>query len=218
MNIFLLSIHPDVAARLLADVHAVKMTLETLQMIWSALLMSLNPYVWPIAPYRIAHINHPSTKWVRYSTENYKWTLQLGYSICKIYQSRYNKVHKCMQHYEELLKLPEPIFRKSTLDSFDKTKLAFCEVPNCCSFFPLAISDEIFSSVAVWKNDVLNGVETYKNYYRYKEKSMKRKMLWNREPNTVDNVFEKNNVVTNEDYLQMCEEDTTPNKRIKTES
>ena len=190
MNIFLLSIHPHIAANLLADVHAVKMTLETLQMLWTALQLSFTPYIWPLEPYKLAHVNHPSTKWVRYSPENFSWTLQLGYNICKVFQQRYNKVHKCMKHYEALLSLPLPKFNTNEL-KFDKFKIATCGVPECCSFFPLAIAEEIFNQVAVWKNGMLHGTETYQNYYKHKEKTTKRKMRWNKTEDSVENVLKK---------------------------
>lgn len=43
---------------------------------------------------RKTHENHPCTKWVRESSENYLWLHNLATEVCKEYTHRYNKVHK----------------------------------------------------------------------------------------------------------------------------
>ena len=54
MNIFVLHPMPDIAARMQCDRHVVKMTLETAQMLSTA-INELGGQ----APYKSAHINHP---------------------------------------------------------------------------------------------------------------------------------------------------------------
>ena len=45
-------------------------------------------------PYKPAFSNHPCTKWVRESKENYIWLCNLAYYLCKQYSLRYGKQHK----------------------------------------------------------------------------------------------------------------------------
>ena len=47
--------------------------------------------------YRATHLNHPSSIWVRQSTENYMWLAELLVQLCNEYTYRYGKVHKCEQ-------------------------------------------------------------------------------------------------------------------------
>ena len=44
--------------------------------------------------YKHTHINHPCSKWVRESAENYKWLCELGVNLCIEYTHRYGKIHK----------------------------------------------------------------------------------------------------------------------------
>ena len=46
--------------------------------------------------YKATHINHPSSVWVRQSSENYMWLAQLLWDLSDEYTYRYGKVHKCM--------------------------------------------------------------------------------------------------------------------------
>lgn len=94
MNIFVLSRDVDKAARALADVHVVKMTLETTQLLCTAIR-----YLVPDMPednlYRETHSNHPCTIWARSSPANYMWLLRYGFALCEEYTLRYGRVHKC---------------------------------------------------------------------------------------------------------------------------
>jgi hypothetical protein len=46
-----------------------------------------------IYTYRSAHVNHPSTKWVRENSANYQWALTHLKEMLMEYSFRYNKVH-----------------------------------------------------------------------------------------------------------------------------
>lgn len=54
-----------------------------------------------------SHINHPSSKWVRTSTENYKWLFGLWSELLDEWRRRYghNKVHK-LEEYKQFLSNP----------------------------------------------------------------------------------------------------------------
>ena len=89
MNIFVLSRDPREAARMMNDRHVVKMVLESLQLLSTALHCHSLP-----APYRKTHVNHPCSLWVRERAGNYAWLYEHADALGKEYTIRYGKVHK----------------------------------------------------------------------------------------------------------------------------
>jgi hypothetical protein len=112
MNIFVLSLCPQNAARLHCDKHVVKMILETAQLLYTAHHVLGTPNL-PEGAYKKTHTNHPCAVWTRQSIENYKWLAELGWWLCKEYQFRYgeHKVHKTERHIvwlkENIPKIPD---------------------------------------------------------------------------------------------------------------
>ena len=119
MNLFILSKDPRAAAQSHADKHVVKMILEACQMLytahWTAAYPELcvkkravpAPAILSTAPKRVgsegrgylpAHINHPCTKWIRASLQNYLFACDLAIAIGDEYAFRYGKKHGCMEH------------------------------------------------------------------------------------------------------------------------
>lgn len=91
MNIFFLDKDPKIAARkILWRRHIVKMPIESAQMLSTACNLSLGKQD---LLYDISHKNHPCSKWVRLSSENYSWLIEHSLEICKIYTELYKKVH-----------------------------------------------------------------------------------------------------------------------------
>jgi len=120
MNIFYLDHNPTICVQYYNDKHVVKQILETAMMLCTAhrLLdgekINKNYKLFDSSLektlYKASWINHPCSKWIRESSENYLWTynlfLQLGYE----YTLRYKKVHKCIVVLGSLLKnLPKNI-------------------------------------------------------------------------------------------------------------
>ena len=108
MNIFVVDENPRLAAQQLCDKHVVKMILESAQMLCS-------PFGEGEAPYKRTHYNHPCTKWIRESVQNYEWLLTHAYELCEEYFLRYGKIHKsldtidwCDNHCQKL-NLPNEI-------------------------------------------------------------------------------------------------------------
>ena len=95
MNIFYLHSNPNIAPTYLYNKHCVKMILETAQMLCTAhhhyadLYNTDKSYI----PYKSAYFNHPSTKWARENTANYKWLYDYFVSINIEYNKRYGKIH-----------------------------------------------------------------------------------------------------------------------------
>ncbi len=126
MNIFLLSLCPQLAAQMHCDKHVVKMILETAQLLYSAHHV-VGTQNLPDDAYRMTHKNHPCSIWTRESVANYKWLAELGWWLCKEYQFRYgeSKVHKTERHIVWLRENPPAIpegpqtpFRQAMPDPF----------------------------------------------------------------------------------------------------
>ena len=111
MNIFFLSVSTINCAIYHCDKHCVKMILETCQLLYTCLWLTL-PDSLDKAPltklgtkgYKKTHQNHPCAIWVRESLENYKWLCKLGLCLCQEYSYRYGKVHSCEKHIKWLAK------------------------------------------------------------------------------------------------------------------
>jgi len=93
MNIFALHRDPKIAAQMHCDKHVVKMILETAQLLCVAHHV-LNPEGDYSELYKKTHVNHPSAKWVRENSANYKWAYQLFVELLNEYTYRYGKIHK----------------------------------------------------------------------------------------------------------------------------
>jgi hypothetical protein len=102
MNIFYINEDPIIAAKELADDHIRKMQIESAQMCCTAHWETGTE-----APYKRAHWNHPSTKWVRESIQHYNWLVEHGLEICNEFTKRYGKLHKT-QSVLEWLKQNKP--------------------------------------------------------------------------------------------------------------
>ena len=151
MNIFYINTDPVIAARELADDHIRKMQIESAQMCSTAHWASGSE-----APYKQAHLNHPSTKWVRESIHHYRWVIQHGLEVCNEFTKRYGKYHKT-QGVLEWLRDNEPNIPDNK----------FTEPPQC-------MPDE-------YKKD--NAIEGYKTYY-IEDKIKNKQLTYNKLNNT----------------------------------
>lgn len=91
MNIFFVDNDPIIAAQSLVDKHVVKMILESAQLMSTVQRLNGNNND---KLYKLTHKNHPCTKWLNESIENYNWLYQHYIALCNEYTYRYNKVHK----------------------------------------------------------------------------------------------------------------------------
>ena len=90
MNIFYLDKNPYIAAKYLYNKHICKMVIESAKMLCTAHHHFGNGHN---VPYKKAHYNHPSTKWVRANTEHYYWLYYHFIGICMEYDRRYGRTH-----------------------------------------------------------------------------------------------------------------------------
>lgn len=144
MNIFVLDLSPKKAAQYHNDKHVVKMILESAQMLMSSYhLHPSNPYaVKDSNCYKLTHQNHPCTKWVNTSIENWCWLFDLVTFLNEEYKERFN-------HDEDHLSYRKLCYMINTYD--------FPAVgPGPLTPFALAMPDEYKSEDAV---------NSYKIYY-----------------------------------------------------
>lgn len=92
MNIFILDNCPIKAAQYHCDKHCVKMILEHTQMLSTAVRVFSNNTVDGV--YKIAHLNHPCSKWVREARKNFLWLCEATEELFREYTKRYGKNHK----------------------------------------------------------------------------------------------------------------------------
>ena len=124
MNLFYLDRDPVEAARLQCDRHVVKMILETAQMLSTAHLELDGIKV----AYKSTHKNHPSTVWVRSSTEAYEWAFMHMMALGAEYTRRYGKMHKTIREHAEMLSLvpinmdPNAVFTEPPQCMYDECK------------------------------------------------------------------------------------------------
>ena len=91
MNIFFLDKTPELSAKMLCDKHVPKMLLESAQMLSTALRQNgyKDDYL-----YKSAHPNHPMTKWVGNTRDNFIWAFRNADEISREYYKRFGKKHK----------------------------------------------------------------------------------------------------------------------------
>jgi hypothetical protein len=75
MNIFILDNDPIKAAQQHSDKHCVKMILEHTQMLSTAIRVHSNDTVEGV--YKMAHLNHPCSKWTRQTRNNFNWLCEM---------------------------------------------------------------------------------------------------------------------------------------------
>lgn len=105
MNIFYLDQDPKKAAEYHNDKHVIKMLLETAQLLCTCQVFFGNE---DKELYRVTHVNHPSSIWVRESADNYRWTYELFVELQKQYGWRYGKIHMSYRKLRDILMIPPP--------------------------------------------------------------------------------------------------------------
>jgi len=86
MNIFVLDKDIEKCAQYHCDQHVVKMILESVQMLCTA----LNEQGFS-TPYRSTHIKHPCVLWVAESFENFSWLKNLAIALNTEYRFRFER-------------------------------------------------------------------------------------------------------------------------------
>ena len=141
MNIFYLDEDVKKCAEYHVDKHTVKMLLETTQLLCNTYYQTDEI---PNNIYKLAHKNHPCSKWTNESLYNWKWLKDLGIELYNEYKFRYNnKVHKSG---ELLLSLPIPNIKD----------IGITKRPQA---MPIEYQE-------------LDPIKAYRNYYKYAKKNL----------------------------------------------
>ncbi len=89
---------PTMSAHYLCDQHVVKLAVEEVQMLTSALLNNgapadLMPYTKRGTIHKGGYRNHPMTRWTGATRQNFMWALTHAQAICDQFRIRYGKEH-----------------------------------------------------------------------------------------------------------------------------
>lgn len=199
MQIFGLNTDP-LSVSGLCNVHVVKQALETVQILYSVLFLVGHPVIELVAipgepkarPYKPTHLNHPVVWWASACYAHVEWVLKHANALCKEYQLRYSKTHRCfwhVVHIEEYVakeqlstRMPKQINVSEWLDSLPVEKrtkwkniTSAKNPPMGCIFGVVAIDFEQYKMTDV---DVNDWTLVYNTYYNMKESKMKRPMKW----------------------------------------
>lgn len=166
MNIFFLHLDPKTNAKFYINKHCVKIILECAQMLYTALWKNNESAEWVelhekdlnLPPYKATHFNHPTTKWVRMTLENYKYTIDTALALCYEYTSRYHKIHKCQIRLEWLRDNPPTFSEYKELTHHCATK----NIPQGCTPIPLAMPVEYYSDDVLYSYRLYYIVEKFK--------------------------------------------------------
>lgn len=152
MNLFVTSKCPIESAKALDNKRVVKMTLETAQLLASAIRLNGGE-----ASYKLTHKGHPVTKWTAKNKANYMWALRHFCALSREYTKRYGKTHKSSTLIKEFVKGKDSI-PKGTLSSFE----------NCAANKELGISYKHIKDVE----------KAYKLYLNDRWNTDKREPIW----------------------------------------
>lgn len=127
MNIFMTNENPVLSAKEHCLVHNRKMILEYAQMLSTTHHHFQSPNCSSV--YKIAHYNHPSTKWVREHFQNYNWLFQCWQQLLIQFEQISNKSHAASRLYEFLIVNPH-FQEKVYVNEFHETTKLPCAMPN----------------------------------------------------------------------------------------
>lgn len=155
MNIFFLDRDVKKCAEYHNNRHVVKMILESCQLLCTAhryldgnlvgkkYIMEDNDMEQRL--YRLTHVNHPSAKWCRETSENYQYTYDLMMALNEEYTYRYGKHHKSI-----------------VSGLVDLLKQHPKNINNGSFFEPYTAMDDKYK---IQENGKVNVMESYRNYY-----------------------------------------------------
>lgn len=102
------------------------------------------------APYRLTHANHPSTRWLRTSYDNFLWGIEHAYAIANEYTERYGKRHKS----------------EDVLDWIDSNSWQLAFDSNDLTPYAIAINEDAICRTLPEFNQV-DTVGKYRLFYKY---------------------------------------------------
>lgn len=174
MNIFVL--HEDACgiARHYCDIHLRKMMVEYVQLLCNAMPEHL-------APYKRTHYNHPCSKWVRESAQNWEWLNTLVWSMGWQYFNRFSVKHRssivreqiCSWNpYNHLPNIKQTPWPQVMPEEFK------CDWHLCPDWDYMEIyRDSAESSGCTCNPEFSNAVYAYRRYYAYKLRDFRKRKI-----------------------------------------
>lgn len=98
INIFFISSTPEQCAQQVGDRHVVSQCLEVAQMLCTSAHLRGEDVE---GLYRPTHARHPTTLWVAQGEGERGWAARLLAELCREYQARYRRVHRCWELFGE---------------------------------------------------------------------------------------------------------------------
>jgi len=204
MQLFGLECNATNAASYMCDAHVVSQARETTQILYTALSqwgVKIEGFIDCSevtkkpgdlrSPYLPFSKNHPIVQWATASRQHYLWVLDHAKALMTEYTHRSGgKTHLCqlfVAHVEKHLEengypgaMPDAITADEWLATFDEGKRGAMRArvasklpPHGCAFGVIAIEME-GEELA----DPANWVDSYRQYYKYKQQRFKRRMSW----------------------------------------
>lgn len=115
MNIFVTNVCPIVSAYEHCHRHSTKMCTELGQMLSTAHRLEGNS---DERLMKISHQNHPCSKWIRTSAENYMWAYEHFLSLGEVFSLKSGKEHGAIIRCKDILKKPPTSLLTGRLTSF----------------------------------------------------------------------------------------------------
>lgn len=191
MNIFYTDSNPKICAQDHCDIHVRKMIVEYSQLLSTAHRIIDGTEIISKSKtgraqkqfilddcrndilYKATHINHPSAKWVRDSSQHYLFLVEVLKELFRIYELS-GKTHKSYGIFSELSKVPKNLLDNGWKDPY------------------IAINEEQYSDLIESYNSDKNTINVYRKYMitKFEEWSLrenKRKMFptWENTPHWV---------------------------------
>ena len=240
MNIFVLHVLADMAAKLHCDKHANKQVLEATQILYTVLiLMKIDTSMLGVQPYRKTHEKHPCTLWALACKTHAYWLLDFAIALGVLRHNVYKTSHKSTDHLEAMKRtrcfdsLPEnatPVTWAEQLKTLGcsqdnikscLSKVAFINPPHGCSFGVVCVDipEDMVDTVMVYDNNDIDLVETYRRYMVYKSKrTMSFEWFFNKLPpeeynGVFQHVMPDEHMLSNKEVLAMNERKRELKKR-----
>ena len=181
MNIFVVDEDPFKAAQSLCDAHVVKMIVESCQLLSTQDRLHGHSE----GRYKMTHVNHPC-RLCLCSPFNRAWLKLHLYALLREYTFRYNKTHNCQEMFDSLWRFNidyvldvMPPANAPNVEQFMRTGLGdFTTFPQCMPE-EYRIND---ITARQFIRHIEDTILAYRNYYRYKAKTLKRFTYTKREP------------------------------------
>lgn len=162
MNIFVLDRDPIKAAQMMCDAHVVKMIVESCQLLSTHDRLTNRWYDESLL-YKSTHQQHPCR--ICLSNEaNRKWLERHLNGLIFEYRLRFGKVHACSNMIHKYWHVSDCIFHKGSDEHS-----AVVDFISDRQTLPKCMPDEFKAG----GDDIDSVVESYRNYYKYKQKTMK---------------------------------------------